>query len=154
MGDGDHKPPGNCNRHEHVGDSHLQSTSSTLKTKLHGQVRSLGAFLAHTHWLTQLLPCATCVESSHIGVRFLQVRPIHVGFFVFRAIHVGMPQLYFRIEPWNFVIIGCGCSLFPFARTRTMACGQWSPTQSHPPVLLQIPNSPLCNLFRRHVLED
>ena len=39
-----------------------------------------------------------------------------------------------------FVFLGCGCCLFPFTRTGTMACGQRSPAQSHPPVLLQTLN--------------
>ena len=47
MGDDDYKPPGNCNRHGHAGDSHPQSTSSTLSTRPHAQVCGLGAFPAH-----------------------------------------------------------------------------------------------------------
>ena len=49
MGDGDRQPPSSRNRHEHALDSHLQSTSSTLRPRLHGRVRGLGAFPAHTH---------------------------------------------------------------------------------------------------------
>ena len=48
MGDGGLKPPGNRNCHEHAVEPHPQSTSSTLTPKLHGRVRGLGAFPAHT----------------------------------------------------------------------------------------------------------
>ena len=48
MGDADHKPPGNCNRHEKAGDSHPQSASSTLRTRLHAQVCGVGTFPTHT----------------------------------------------------------------------------------------------------------
>ena len=44
------------------------------------------------------------VELSHLGVRLLQVRPIHVGFLVFKAIHVGTLQLQFIIELWDLGI--------------------------------------------------
>ena len=48
MGDGDRQPPGDRNHHEHAAVSHPQSTSSTLGPRLHGRVRRLGAFPAHT----------------------------------------------------------------------------------------------------------
>ena len=38
------------------------------------------------------------------------------------------------------LFLGSGCSLFPFARTGSLACGQWGPAQSHPHVLLQTLN--------------
>lgn len=72
MGDGDRKPP--------MGKSVVWGHS------LHTQ-----------RPLAQLLPYATCVESSHMHVRLLQVRPIQVGFLVFRTIHVGTLQLHFKI---------------------------------------------------------
>ena len=49
MGDGDRKPTDDYNRHEHGGgDSHPQCASSTSRTRLHAQVRGLGAFPVHT----------------------------------------------------------------------------------------------------------
>ena len=47
MGADDRKPPGNRKRHEHVVDSHPQSTSSTLRARVHVRVRGLGAFPAN-----------------------------------------------------------------------------------------------------------
>ena len=41
-----------------------------------------------------------------MGVRLLQVRPIHMGFPWFGAIHAGTLQLQFKIEPWVYVL-GC-----------------------------------------------
>ena len=60
----------------------------------------------HTQWLpAQLPPSTKRVESSHQDVRMLQVRSIQVGysFMVFKAIHVGMSQHQFTIEPWDFM---------------------------------------------------
>ena len=48
MGDDDRKPPGKHNQHEHVVDSHPQSTSSAPRARLHVRVLGLGAFLANT----------------------------------------------------------------------------------------------------------
>ena len=65
MGDGDYKPPGNYNRHEHAGDSHPQSTSSILRTMLHAQVYGLVAFPAHTQVACTIASLRMCGIEPH-----------------------------------------------------------------------------------------
>ena len=48
MGADDRNPPSNRIRHKHPVDSHPQSTSSTLRARVHVHVRGLGAFPANT----------------------------------------------------------------------------------------------------------
>ena len=80
-----------------------------------------GHFLHTQRSLAQLFPYATCMESSHPSVRMLQVRPIYVGFLVFKAIHVGTLQLHFKIEPWDFLVCRVG-HVFHVVRQFRYAC--------------------------------
>ena len=99
MGDGDRKPPGNNNRHEHEGDSHPQFTSLTLRARLHGQVRGLGAFLAHTKVAYKIVSLRDMCGIEPPGRAIAaSAASISGNFFVFRAIHVGTLQLHFRFE--------------------------------------------------------
>ena len=104
MGDGDRKPPGNGNHHEHAGTHIRNLPSQHWESCSMGKSAVWGRFLHTQRSLAQLLPYATCVESSHMGVWLLQVQPIQVEFLVFRAIYVGTLQLQFKIEPWDFSV--------------------------------------------------
>ena len=100
MGDGDCRPPGNGNRHGHT-PQHWKPGSMCVYA-------GWGRSLQTQRSLEQLLPSAACVESSHLSMRLLQVRPIHVGFLVFRVIYVRTLQPHFRIESWDYPVCRVG----------------------------------------------
>ena len=137
MGDGDQKPLGNCNRHNHVG-THIYNPPPQ-----HWELPSLRRAVVfrrslHTQRsLAQLLLCTTCVKLCHMSVQLLQLWPIQVGFLWFRAIHVGIPQL--QIENWTVGISIWLSGLCAFVLTSGL--GIWD--FAHVPYLCSI----VCSTF-------